>query len=172
MYAAWVSNRLCKSYIFKIDMGGWCWWLPFRFICMLFCFCTLFDSYWHWGCHTMCNIDWHVLLFLSPTNEMRRALGVPSFLLLERRDCLVCVAVELRVMTDSTICSKFAFHSLQTWATVALNCVAKDHQEHPSIENFFWNLQYSVQVQDGWTSSDSLNIQFWNFWGLYWLFLL
>ncbi|ONK66446.1 uncharacterized protein A4U43_C06F8120 [Asparagus officinalis] len=76
----------------------------------------------------------------------------------ELQDCLSHVPAKLREITDPTIRGTFAFDSLQTLVGVALNCVAKDHKERPSIDDVLWNLQYSVQVQDGWTSSDGLTI--------------
>ncbi|ONK80907.1 uncharacterized protein A4U43_C01F23090 [Asparagus officinalis] len=75
----------------------------------------------------------------------------------ELQDCLSDGPSKLREIIDPTIRGTFALDSLQTLVAVALNCVAKDHRERPSIDDVLWNLQYSVQVQDGWTSSDSLS---------------
>ena len=78
------------------------------------------------------------------------------------QDSLADGPAKLKEITDPTIHETFAFDSLQTLVTVALNCVANDHRERPSIDDILWNLQYSVQVQDGWTSSDGLSIHPYN----------
>lgn len=66
--------------------------------------------------------------------------------------------IRLREVTDPTIRGTFAADAMRTLIAVTLNCVAKDHRERPSIDDILWNLQYSVQIQDGWTSSDSLSV--------------
>ncbi|KAJ6826494.1 putative LRR receptor-like serine/threonine-protein kinase [Iris pallida] len=76
----------------------------------------------------------------------------------ELQDSLADGPTKLREITDPTICGTFAFDSLQTLVAVTLNCLATDQRERPSIDDILWNLQYSVQVQDGWNSSDSLSI--------------
>lgn len=63
-------------------------------------------------------------------------------------------------MADPAIKGTFAFDSLRTAVEITLNCVSKDPKERPSIDDVLWNLQYSVQVQDGWASSESLSIQY------------
>lgn len=81
---------------------------------------------------------------------------------MQLQDSLADGAAKLKEITDPTIRGTFAFDSLQTLVTVTLNCVAKDQRERPSVDDILWNLQYSVQVQDGWTSSDSLSIHSYN----------
>uniref|UniRef100_A0A0D9WRM5 non-specific serine/threonine protein kinase n=1 Tax=Leersia perrieri TaxID=77586 RepID=A0A0D9WRM5_9ORYZ len=64
----------------------------------------------------------------------------------------------LKDMVDPTIRGTFAVESLSTVAEIALNCTAGDPSSRPSIEDVLWNLQYSMQVQDGWASSESLSL--------------
>ncbi|KAL5199289.1 hypothetical protein ABZP36_020492 [Zizania latifolia] len=64
----------------------------------------------------------------------------------------------LKDMADPTIRGTFAVDSLSTVTEIALNCTAGDPSGRPSIEDVLWNLQYSMQVQDGWASSESLSL--------------
>ncbi|XP_022151084.1 probable LRR receptor-like serine/threonine-protein kinase At1g14390 [Momordica charantia] len=61
--------------------------------------------------------------------------------------------LKLRGFIDSSILGSFAFDSLKTTIQIAINCLSKDPSKRPSIEDVIWNLQYSMQVQEGWTSS-------------------
>uniref|UniRef100_A0A6V7QQH2 Protein kinase domain-containing protein n=1 Tax=Ananas comosus var. bracteatus TaxID=296719 RepID=A0A6V7QQH2_ANACO len=76
------------------------------------------------------------------------------------RKSLTDVPEKLKSMADPAIKGTFAFDSLRTAVEITLNCVSKDPKERPSIDDVLWNLQYSVQVQDGWASSESLSIQY------------
>ena len=62
----------------------------------------------------------------------------------------------LKDMADPAIQGTFAVESLCTVAEIALNCTAGEPSDRPSIDDVLWNLQYSMQVQDGWASSESL----------------
>ncbi|OEL30252.1 putative LRR receptor-like serine/threonine-protein kinase [Dichanthelium oligosanthes] len=64
----------------------------------------------------------------------------------------------LKDMADPAIQGTFAVDSLSTVAEIALNCTAGDPSDRPSIDDVIWNLQYSMQVQDGWASSESLGL--------------
>uniref|UniRef100_J3MFE4 non-specific serine/threonine protein kinase n=1 Tax=Oryza brachyantha TaxID=4533 RepID=J3MFE4_ORYBR len=64
----------------------------------------------------------------------------------------------LKDMADPAIRGTFAVESLSTVAEIALNCTASDPSSRPSMEDVIWNLQYSMQVQDGWASSESLSL--------------
>uniref|UniRef100_A0A0A9ETX9 Protein kinase domain-containing protein n=1 Tax=Arundo donax TaxID=35708 RepID=A0A0A9ETX9_ARUDO len=64
----------------------------------------------------------------------------------------------LKDMADRTICGTFAVDSLSTVVEIAVNCTASDPSNRPSIDDVLWNLQYSMQVQDGWASSESLSL--------------
>ncbi|XP_072965510.1 probable LRR receptor-like serine/threonine-protein kinase At1g14390 [Typha angustifolia] len=66
---------------------------------------------------------------------------------------------KLKGMTDPSIRGTFAVDSLRTAVEITLNCVSKNPQERPSIDDVLWHLQYSVQVQDGWASSENVSIQ-------------
>ncbi|KAK8455902.1 hypothetical protein SEVIR_4G240802v4 [Setaria viridis] len=64
----------------------------------------------------------------------------------------------LKDMADPAIQGTFAVDSLCTVAEIALNCTAGEPSDRPSIDDVIWNLQYSMQVQDGWASSESLGL--------------
>ncbi|CAL1357330.1 unnamed protein product [Linum trigynum] len=64
---------------------------------------------------------------------------------------------KLRDMADSTTKGTYAYESLRTAAEITINCLSKEPNSRPSIEDVLWNLQYSSQVQDGWNSSGNLN---------------
>ncbi|XP_010915091.1 probable LRR receptor-like serine/threonine-protein kinase At1g14390 isoform X1 [Elaeis guineensis] len=66
---------------------------------------------------------------------------------------------ELKGMADPSICGTFALGSLRTAVEITLNCISEDPSMRPSIDDVLWNLQYSVQVQDGWGSSENLSTQ-------------
>ncbi|XP_077245832.1 putative LRR receptor-like serine/threonine-protein kinase At1g14390 isoform X1 [Tasmannia lanceolata] len=64
---------------------------------------------------------------------------------------------KLRGETDPSIRGTFAYESLKTAVEITINCLSEDIGERPSIEDVLWNLQYSAQVQDGWTNSENLS---------------
>ncbi|CAL5039167.1 unnamed protein product [Urochloa decumbens] len=64
----------------------------------------------------------------------------------------------LKDIADPAIQGTFAVESLCTVAEIALNCTAGAPSDRPSIDDVLWNLQYSMQVQDGWASSESLGL--------------
>ncbi|KAJ4789169.1 protein kinase family protein [Rhynchospora pubera] len=66
---------------------------------------------------------------------------------------------KLKGIVDPTICGTFAMDSLRTVVELTLNCLAENARDRPSIDDVLWNLQYSVQVQEGWASSGNLSIQ-------------
>ncbi|PWA49114.1 leucine-rich repeat protein kinase family protein [Artemisia annua] len=63
----------------------------------------------------------------------------------------------LKEVTDSSIRGTFAYESIKTAAQIAINCLNDDVSARPSIEDVLWNMQYSVQVQEGWNSSGNLS---------------
>lgn len=67
---------------------------------------------------------------------------------------------ELRDITDPSIRGTFAYDSLKTIAQITLNCLNEESSQRPSIEDILWHMQYSVQVQEGWTSSGNLSAKF------------
>ena len=64
----------------------------------------------------------------------------------------------LKDIADPAINGTFAVDSLSTVADIAINCTAGKPSDRPSIDDVLWNLQYSMQVQDGWASSESLGM--------------
>ena len=75
---------------------------------------------------------------------------------LQLNDSLTEDSERLKDMADPVIHGTFAVDSLSTVAEIALNCTASNPSDRPSIDDVLWNLQYSMQVQDGWASSESL----------------
>ncbi|KAJ8505686.1 hypothetical protein OPV22_006572 [Ensete ventricosum] len=65
----------------------------------------------------------------------------------------------LKGLADPAIRENFALNSLRTVVEVSLSCISEDPEQRPSIDDILWNLQYSVQVQDGWGSSENLSCQ-------------
>lgn len=66
---------------------------------------------------------------------------------------------KLGAAIDPSIHGSFAYQSLKTAVEITLNCLCKDSSKRPSIEDVLWNLQYSIQVQEAWTSSGNLSTQ-------------
>ncbi|XP_073059299.1 probable LRR receptor-like serine/threonine-protein kinase At1g14390 [Primulina eburnea] len=64
---------------------------------------------------------------------------------------------KLRDMIDPSIRGTFAYESLKTMVQITLNCLCKDPSGRPTIEDVLWHMQYSVQVQEGWTNSGNLS---------------
>lgn len=63
---------------------------------------------------------------------------------------------KLREVIDPSIRGTFAYESMKTTVEFAINCLSKNSTKRPSIEDVLWNLQYSIQVQEGWNSSGNL----------------
>ncbi|KAK8939589.1 putative LRR receptor-like serine/threonine-protein kinase [Platanthera guangdongensis] len=68
-------------------------------------------------------------------------------------------ADKLGTVVDPTIRNTFAHESLRRAAEICVNCVSKDAKDRPSIDDVLWNLQYCVQIQDGWASNENLSTQ-------------
>lgn len=66
---------------------------------------------------------------------------------------------KLGAIVDTAIRNTFAYDSLKRAVEIAINCVSKDSNERPSIDDVLWNLQYCIQIQDGWASSENLSTQ-------------
>ena len=58
-------------------------------------------------------------------------------------------------VVDPSIQGTYAFDSLRAVAELAVSCVASDASQRPSIDDVIWNLQYAVQLQEGWANSQS-----------------
>ncbi|XVE91440.1 hypothetical protein REPUB_Repub01dG0009900 [Reevesia pubescens] len=63
---------------------------------------------------------------------------------------------KLRSVIDPSIRGTFSYESMKTTVEFAINCLSKDSTKRPSMDDVLWNLQYSIQVQEGWTSSGNL----------------
>ncbi|XP_048226394.1 probable LRR receptor-like serine/threonine-protein kinase At1g14390 [Ricinus communis] len=66
---------------------------------------------------------------------------------------------KLRAIVDPSTRGTFAYESLRTAVKITMNCLSKESSNRPSIEDVLWNLQYSMQVQEGWASSGNLATQ-------------
>ncbi|KAH7515895.1 hypothetical protein FEM48_Zijuj10G0075000 [Ziziphus jujuba var. spinosa] len=66
---------------------------------------------------------------------------------------------KLRSVIDSSIQGSYAYQSLKTAVEITITCLSRDSNRRPSIEDVLWHLQYSIQVQEGWTSSGNLSAQ-------------
>ncbi|WCJ32475.1 Leucine-rich repeat protein kinase family protein [Euphorbia peplus] len=66
---------------------------------------------------------------------------------------------KLRSIADPSTRGTFAYESLITAVKITMNCLSEEASNRPSIEDVLWNLQYSNQVQEGWTSSGNLGLQ-------------
>ncbi|KAL5724978.1 hypothetical protein ACHQM5_008177 [Ranunculus cassubicifolius] len=62
----------------------------------------------------------------------------------------------LRRVVDPSLHGSYAYESLRTVAEITLKCLSRDPVQRPTIEDVIWNLQYSVQVQDGWAISSEM----------------
>lgn len=71
--------------------------------------------------------------------------------------CLAEAPSKLRAEADPSVRGTYAYDSLRTTVEITINCLSKDAAKRPSIEDVLWNLQYSIQVQEGWTSSGNLS---------------
>ncbi|KAK1311725.1 putative LRR receptor-like serine/threonine-protein kinase [Acorus calamus] len=80
-----------------------------------------------------------------------------EILKVQMQESLTDGPVNLRMVTDIAIRGTFAYDSLRTAVEIALNCVSENVNKRPSIEDVLWNLQYSVQVQEGWAISENLS---------------
>ncbi|KAF8117549.1 hypothetical protein N665_0009s0071 [Sinapis alba] len=59
----------------------------------------------------------------------------------------------LSSLADPSVKGSYAYESLRTTVEFAINCLCEDQSKRPSIEDVVWNLQYTIQVQQGWTNS-------------------
>ncbi|KAL5722659.1 hypothetical protein ACHQM5_006151 [Ranunculus cassubicifolius] len=78
---------------------------------------------------------------------------------IELEQGLIDTPSDLVQLVDASIRSGTAYESLRNTVQVTVNCLAKDSSKRPSIEDVLWNLQYSVQIQEGWMpSGESLSL--------------
>ncbi|KAL5100329.1 hypothetical protein RYX36_004656 [Vicia faba] len=74
---------------------------------------------------------------------------------LERGLCEVASPNALRSAIDPSLHGTYAHESLKTAVLITINCLSKVSGDRPSIEDILWNLQYSMQVQEGRSSKAS-----------------
>lgn len=94
----------------------------------------------------------------SPPKFKPNSIGWIKFpmLWLQLEKCLSEGPSKLRGVIDPSIRGTFADESMKTTVEFAINSLSKDSTKRPSIEDVLWNLQYSIQVQEGWASSGNL----------------
>ena len=56
---------------------------------------------------------------------------------------------KLKGMTDPALSGTFALDSLRTAVEITLNCVSKEPNMRPSVDDVLWHLQYS-NASPGW----------------------
>ncbi|XP_059447688.1 probable LRR receptor-like serine/threonine-protein kinase At1g14390 isoform X2 [Corylus avellana] len=100
-----------------------------------------------------------VILLEVITGQLTTSASEVNELKLQLELGLAESASQLRSATDPSFQGTFAYQSLKTTVGITLNCLCKDPRKRPSIEDVLWNLQYSIQVQEGWTSSGNLGTQ-------------
>ncbi|KAJ4960547.1 hypothetical protein NE237_020457 [Protea cynaroides] len=93
-----------------------------------------------------------VLLLEVITGKQVMSQNELNVLKLQLEESLIDTS-KLQEATDPSMRGTCAHESLKTTVEITLNCLSKDPSQRPSIEDVLWNLQYSVQVQNGWTSS-------------------
>ncbi|KAL5761846.1 hypothetical protein ACOSP7_018110 [Xanthoceras sorbifolium] len=100
-----------------------------------------------------------VILLQVITGRLIKSTSELDELKLQIEECLAEAPSKLRGVTDPSVRGTYAYDSLRTTVKITINCLSKDLTKRPSIEDVLWNLQYSIQVQEGWTSSGNLSTQ-------------
>nr|XP_011463085.1 PREDICTED: probable LRR receptor-like serine/threonine-protein kinase At1g14390 [Fragaria vesca subsp. vesca] len=100
-----------------------------------------------------------VILLQVLTGKLVKSTSELNELKLELEKGLAEGQSRLRLAIDPSIQGSFAYQSLKTAVEITINCLCRDPSKRPSIDNVLWNLQYAVQVQEGWTSSGNLSAQ-------------
>ncbi|KAL6190033.1 hypothetical protein ACLB2K_036434 [Fragaria x ananassa] len=100
-----------------------------------------------------------VILLQVLTGKLVKSTSELNELKLELEKGLAEGQSRLRLAIDPSIEGSFAYQSLKTAVEITINCLCRDPSKRPSIDNVLWNLQYAIQVQEGWTSSGNLSAQ-------------
>ncbi|TQD80519.1 hypothetical protein C1H46_033935 [Malus baccata] len=100
-----------------------------------------------------------IILLQVLTGRLTKSATELDELRIQLEESLVEGPSTLREIVDSSMIGSFAYQSLKTAVEITVNCLSRDPSKRPSIDNVLWNLQYSIQVQDGWTSSGNLSAQ-------------
>lgn len=98
-----------------------------------------------------------VIILQVITGKLVKSTSEVDELKLQLETCLAEAPSKLRAEADPSVRGTYAYDSLRTTAEITINCLSKDAATQPSIEDVLWNLQYSIQVQEGWTSSGNLS---------------
>ncbi|XP_043706965.1 probable LRR receptor-like serine/threonine-protein kinase At1g14390 [Telopea speciosissima] len=98
-----------------------------------------------------------VILLEVITGKQVKSEDDVNVLKLQLEESLMDIPSKLRGATDPSMRGTFAYESLKTTVEITLNCLSKEPSQRPSIDDVLWNLQYSVQVQDGWNGSGKLS---------------
>ncbi|XP_050375191.1 probable LRR receptor-like serine/threonine-protein kinase At1g14390 [Argentina anserina] len=100
-----------------------------------------------------------VILLQVLTGKLIKSASEVNELKLELEKGLAEGQSRLRLAIDPSTQGSFAYQSLKTAVEITINCLCRDPSKRPSIDNVLWNLQYAIQVQEGWTSSGNLSAQ-------------
>ncbi|KAK2636327.1 hypothetical protein Ddye_031119 [Dipteronia dyeriana] len=100
-----------------------------------------------------------VILLQVITGRLIKSTSELDDLKLQMEECLTEAPSKSRGVTDPSLRGTYAYDSLRTTVEITINCLSNDSAKRPSIEDVLWNLQYSIQVQEGWTSSGNLSTQ-------------
>lgn len=101
-----------------------------------------------------------VILLQVITGKLVKSASEVDELKLQLETCLAEAPSKLRAEADPSVRGTYAYDSLRTTVEITINCLGKDAPKRPSIEDVLWNLQYSIQVQEGWTSSGNLSTMY------------
>ncbi|GAB4829197.1 hypothetical protein Ancab_018862 [Ancistrocladus abbreviatus] len=99
-----------------------------------------------------------VILLEILTGKQAKSETELDQLKLELEKSLTESASALQQAVDRSLKGTFAYQSLKTSAEITINCLCKDSSRRPSMDDVLWNLQYSTQVQQTWTSSGNLGL--------------
>ncbi|GAB2297253.1 hypothetical protein Dimus_031364 [Dionaea muscipula] len=99
-----------------------------------------------------------IILLEILTGKQANSESEQEELKLELERSLAGPASVLEQAVDSSLRGTFAYQSLRTAADITINCLSKDPSRRPSVEDVLWHLQYSIQVQQTWTSSGNLGL--------------
>lgn len=64
----------------------------------------------------------------------------------------------LQQVVDLSMRGTFAYQSMKTAVEITVNCLCKDSNRRPPMEDIVWHLEYSIQAQQAWTTSGNLGL--------------
>lgn len=99
-----------------------------------------------------------ILLEILTGKEVTSGNQLVEELKLELERSLAGSPSALHQAVDRNLRGTFAYQSLKTAVELAINCLCKEPSRRPSIEDVQWNMQYSIQVQQAWTTSGNLGL--------------